>query len=79
LANIEFAESKYLNLSPKAGVAVSYSIIAQKIGDKSGVAAFKLKGKGYTMKNSDILNLTANEAYEAFYGAKKAENAPMIM
>jgi hypothetical protein len=73
VGNTKNAESKYLNLSPKAGVAVSYSIIAQKIGDKSGVAAFKLKGKGYTMKNSDILNLKTNEAYEAFYDAKKAE------
>jgi hypothetical protein len=71
--NTKNAKSKYLNLSPKAGVAVSYSISEQKIGEKSGVAAFKLKGKGYTMKNSDINNLKTNEAYEAFYDNKKAE------
>jgi len=71
--NTKNAKSKYLNLSPKAGTAVSYSIRQQKIGEKSGVAAFKLKGKGYTMNSEDVKTLKSNEDYEVFYDKKKSE------
>lgn len=77
-ANTKNAESKYLNLSPKASVAISYSIRQQKIGDKSGVAAFKLTGNGYVMKNADIKMLKSNEDYEAFYDKKKLEGYDYI-
>lgn len=78
VSNTKNAESKYVNLTPKAGTAVSYSIRQQRIGEKSGVAAFKLKGKGYTMTNADIKTLKSNADYEAFYDKKKSEGYDFV-
>jgi hypothetical protein len=78
LDNTKNAKSKYLYLTKNKGTAISYSIHQQKIGEKSGVAAFKLKGKGYTTTKNDIKNLKSINDYEEFNDKKKSEGYDYI-
>ena len=72
------AESKYFNVNKNPSIAVTYSQKQNKFNPTSGVGVFKISGKKYEMKKSDILNLKSNEAYEDFYDKKKAEGYDYI-
>ena len=71
--NTQNAESKYVYVNPTAKVARNYSTFYNGYGNKSGVAVFKIKGKKYVMKKSDILSIKNNEQNEAFLDKKKSE------
>ncbi len=71
--NMRNAPSKYMSVNKKPSIAENYSLYRKEYGEKSGIAAFELKGKKYTLTKSDINSLTTNEKYEDFYDKKKEE------
>lgn len=54
LDNTVNAKSKYLFVNNKPSIAINYAKKNNRFSDKSGIAIFKLIGKGYTMKKNDI-------------------------
>lgn len=74
LQNTINAKSKYLFVNNKPSVAINYSKNYNGFTEKSGIAVFKLNGKGYTMKKNDIpIAFKSMDDFELFLDTKSNE------
>ncbi len=68
------AKSKYLFVNNKPSVAINYSKNYNGFTNKSGIAVFKLNGKGYIMKKNDIpIAFKSMDDFELFLDNKRNE------
>lgn len=73
------AKSKYLFVNNKSSIALNYAQLVSYT-ETSGVAVFKMKGKKYTMKNSDTpIAFKSIEHFESFLDGKKEEGFDYVI
>jgi hypothetical protein len=72
LNNTKNAKSKYIFVNNKPSVAINYAKNYNGFSEKSGVIVFKLNGRGYIMKNTDIpIAFKSIVDFELFLDMKK--------